>query len=164
MSSSTKFEVNPSSGLYVNAQKLNQSNSRKMEFSGTVHAPKLIRPGEFHKDLTSQRPGNSRNLAEHEHKFYQAWGVLLWGSSNKFEVNLASYMWRNTHKPINQRQTNSRNWTEHHSGLKSSLMISPTKFEVNLISYSTAIHGNCSTNQMPGNGKNSAENDHPPPP
>ena len=63
-----------------------------MEFSATVHAPKLIRPGEFHKDLTRQRPGKSRNLAEHEQKFYQAWGVLLWGSSNKFEVNLASYM------------------------------------------------------------------------
>ena len=54
-----------------------------MEFSETVHAP---------KDLTSQRPGKSRNLAEHEQKFYQAWGILLWGSSNKFEVNLASYM------------------------------------------------------------------------
>ena len=61
-----------------------------MEFSGSC--TKVNQAWEFHKDLTSQRPGNNMNLAEHKQKFYQAWGVLLWGSSNKFEVNLASYM------------------------------------------------------------------------
>ena len=48
-----------------------------------------------------------------------------------------------------QRQTNSGNTVEHQSSLMSSLMTSPTKFEVILISYSSTMHGNCSTNQTP---------------
>ena len=64
----------------------------------------------------------------------------------------------------NQRKTNSRNTVEHQSSLKSSLMTSPTKFEVILISYSSTMHGNCSTNQRPGNGENSAGCDYPPHP
>ena len=131
------------------------------------HAQKLIRPwGIPYKDLTNQRAGNSGNLAEHELKFNQASGSPL-GVHPPSSRSIRPAICREVHEncATNQRQTNSGNTVEHRSSLNSSLMTSsPTNFEVILISYSSTMHGNCSTHQRPGSGKNSAESDHPTPP
>ena len=161
ISSSTKFEVNPSNSLYENAWKqLNQSNGKKLLFSGAC--PKVNQAwGIPYKDLTNQRPGYNGNLAEHEQKFFirprghyefihQCWGQ----SDQRFVENYTK-----TAQPIRGKQ-----WEYSGASIKSEdfLMTSPTKFEVILISYSS-MHGNCSSNQRPGNGENSAESDHPSP-
>ena len=79
-------------------------------WNSVEHAQKLIRPGEFNKDLTSQRPGNSRNLAEHAQRFYQAWGVPLWVNPPSLR-SIWTVICTEIHIncSANQRQTNSGN-------------------------------------------------------
>ena len=114
MSSSTKFEVNPSNGLYANAWKqLNQSNGKN--WNSVEHAW-----GIPYKDLTNQRPGYNGNLAEHEQKFYQApggWGVgALWVHPPMLR-SIRPAICRELHKNCT---TNQRHTVEHQSSLKSS--------------------------------------------